>query len=91
MYDYVTRYKPDYIWSDGDWDASWKYWKSPEFLAWLYNDRYASSLEITSSSNIVYPSNKNNGKSCCTTHYRYHQTSYPMKECRKIEYVLSIT
>ena len=33
-----TRYQPDLIWSDGDWEANSSYWKSPELLAWLYND-----------------------------------------------------
>ncbi|XP_075969352.1 alpha-L-fucosidase isoform X2 [Anticarsia gemmatalis] len=34
----VNDYKPSVIWSDGDWEAHDVYWKSPELLAWLYND-----------------------------------------------------
>ncbi|KAH9370903.1 hypothetical protein HPB48_019732 [Haemaphysalis longicornis] len=36
--DIVETYRPDVIWSDGDWEAPDTYWKSQEFLAWLYND-----------------------------------------------------
>ncbi|KAJ1373426.1 hypothetical protein KIN20_035820 [Parelaphostrongylus tenuis] len=33
----VSRYKPEIIWSDGDWEKSDDYWKSKQFLTWLYN------------------------------------------------------
>ncbi|KAL1456736.1 hypothetical protein WDU94_001440 [Cyamophila willieti] len=34
----VLNYKPEVIWSDGEWEAPAEYWRSREFLAWLYND-----------------------------------------------------
>ncbi len=36
--DVVTRYKPAIIFSDGEWDMPSSDWKSPELLAWLYNE-----------------------------------------------------
>ncbi len=38
MKDLVTRYEPDILWTDGEWDHPSEDWKSTEFLAWLYNE-----------------------------------------------------
>jgi alpha-L-fucosidase len=36
--DVVTRYQPSIIFSDGEWDVTAAEWRSPELLAWLYNE-----------------------------------------------------
>ena len=36
--DLVTRYKPSIIFSDGEWELPSEEWRSPELLAWLFND-----------------------------------------------------
>jgi alpha-L-fucosidase len=38
MKDLVTRYEPDVLWTDGEWDHPSEVWKSTDFLAWLYNE-----------------------------------------------------
>ncbi|XP_064551529.1 putative alpha-L-fucosidase isoform X1 [Drosophila montana] len=43
----VEEYLPDIIWSDGDWEAPAKYWKSEEFIAWLYNDSPVRETVVT--------------------------------------------
>jgi alpha-L-fucosidase len=35
--DLITRYRPDIIWSDGEWDLPSEEWRTPELLAWLFN------------------------------------------------------
>ncbi|PRP74125.1 alpha-L-fucosidase-like [Planoprotostelium fungivorum] len=32
-----NNYSPSVIWADGDWEAKDSYWKSKDYLAWLYN------------------------------------------------------
>jgi len=36
--DLVMRYKPDLVWTDGEWDQPDTVWRSTEFLAWLFNE-----------------------------------------------------
>ena len=36
--DVVTRYKPSIIFTDGEWELPSADWKTPEILAWLFND-----------------------------------------------------
>ncbi|KAM9340046.1 tissue alpha-L-fucosidase-like [Symphorus nematophorus] len=47
LYNMVVRYRPDLIWSDGDWEAPDTYWNSTEFLAWLYNDSPVKDTIVT--------------------------------------------
>lgn len=36
--DLVVKYKPDIIWFDGHWNKDVSYWKTLEFLTWLYEE-----------------------------------------------------
>jgi alpha-L-fucosidase len=36
--DLVTRYQPSLIFADGEWEHSSETWRSPELLAWLFNE-----------------------------------------------------
>jgi alpha-L-fucosidase len=38
MKELINQYKPDILWTDGDWDQSDTAWHTLPFLAWLFND-----------------------------------------------------
>jgi alpha-L-fucosidase len=83
----VLRYKPEIVWTDGEWDYPWQTWRGPEFLAWLYND---SPVKDTVVANDRWGAHFR-GK--CGDHYttEYDDHAYgasgaqhPWEECRGI-------
>ncbi|MBN1123567.1 MAG: alpha-L-fucosidase [Sedimentisphaerales bacterium] len=80
--DLVTRYNPDILWSDGEWDMTSDKWRSEELLAWLFNE---SVVKDTIAINDRW------GKECRHNHGGYYTTEYgaglagathPWEECR---------
>jgi alpha-L-fucosidase len=65
--DVVTRYKPDIIFSDGEWELPSEQWHSPELLAWLFNDSVAKE-------NVVVDDRW--GKDTRHKHGSYYTTEY---------------
>jgi alpha-L-fucosidase len=90
MKDLVTRYEPDILWTDGEWDHPSERWRAKEFLAWLFNESsVAASVAI----------NDRWGKETRGVHGGYYTTEYgrvhaddaseaviphPWEECRGI-------
>jgi len=44
--DMITRYRPDVLWADGEWDGPESLWQSREFLAWLFNESPAPEIVV---------------------------------------------
>jgi len=65
--DLVTRYQPDLIYPDGEWDYPSSMWQSENFLSWLYNE---SSVKET----VVV--NDRWGKETRSKHGGYYSTEY---------------
>lgn len=90
MRDLVDSYKPDILWTDGEWEHPSETWRSTEFLAWLFNE---SAVRNTVAVNDRW------GKETRSKHGGYYTTEYdligeaaakdskiahPWEECRGI-------
>ncbi|MDN5211353.1 alpha-L-fucosidase [Fulvivirgaceae bacterium BMA12] len=79
--DLIESYQPDIVWGDGEWEMPAEDWKTPELLAWLFNE---SSVK----DKIVI--NDRWGKGIRKKHGGYFTTEYeaganfsnPWEECR---------
>lgn len=79
--DLITRYKPDIIWPDGEWEISDTLWRSRELLTWLFNESPVANTIVV---------NDRWGKGTRKKHGGYFTTEYegtveygkPWEECR---------
>lgn len=69
MHEIVNLYKPDIVWSDGDWEAPDTYWNSTEFLAWLYNDSPVKQSVVVNDRWGSGTACKHGGYYTCQDHY----------------------
>lgn len=67
--DVVERYKPEVIFSDGEWDYQSSVFRSEEFLAWLYNDSPVKKTVVV---------NDRWGKETRSKHGGYYTTEYDL-------------
>jgi alpha-L-fucosidase len=72
----VTRYKPWFIFLDGEWSADYRFWQSERLAAWLYNESPCKDYVITNDRwgrcrgihGDVFESEYGGGDSCSPEH-----------------------
>lgn len=67
--DLITKYQPSVIFSDGEWDLTDEEWKSPELLAWLYNDSPVGKNVVVNDRWGKNTRGKNTGSTYTTSEY----------------------
>ncbi len=90
MKDLVTRYQPDVVWTDGEWQQSSESWKSTQFLSWLYNESAVKNTVVVNDRWGKETRGKNGG--IFTTEYDLvhdgnaegQKFTRPWEECRGI-------
>ena len=77
MKDLVTRYQPDVLWTDGEWDHPSEKWRSTEFLTWLYNESPVRNQVVV---------NDRWGKETRGKHGGYYTTEYDLLHDAKADF-----
>ncbi len=89
MKELVNSYKPDIVWTDGEWDHPSEVWKSTEFLAWLYNESPVKD-EVVVNDRWGKETRSKHGGIYTTEYDLVHEgimtetLSHPWEECRGI-------
>jgi alpha-L-fucosidase len=90
MRDLVTRYRPDILWTDGEWDHPSATWRAPEFLAWLFDESPVAST-VAVNDRWGKETRALHGGFYTTEYGRIHQRDasgdvipHPWEECRGI-------
>lgn len=84
----VTTYKPDIVWSDGQFEAPCSYWNCTDFLAWLYNESPVKDQVVTNDRWGTDVLCKHGGYLTC--HDRYNPAEHGEKQGRKWENCMTI-
>lgn len=69
--DLVTKYEPEILYPDGEWDHLSSLWQSEKFLAWLYNDSKVKNTVVV---------NDRWGKETRSKHGGYYSSEYGIVE-----------
>lgn len=69
--DLVTRYEPEILYPDGEWEHNSPLWQSENFLAWLYNESAVKNSVVV---------NDRWGKETRGKHGGYYSSEYGMAE-----------